>query len=429
MVSTPAPDPSPPLDPGDLRHNKLQPGDRPFHDWYRFVLSYPPHLVRAYVERFQLGAGAVILDPFCGTGTTLVEAKKQGLGAIGIEAAPMAHFASQTKTQWTVDLTELAAMAARVLAQAQGRVAQAPWLSFSEAEAAVVMKNAISPQPLHQCLVLRDALDLEPVTPARQVLRLALAAVTVYEASNLKFGPEVGIRRKKREQVAVLDLWQAKVAQMAADLAQGQDHPTLPAHCHRGDARMARSLLAPHSIDAVITSPPYPNEKDYTRTTRLESVLLGFIRSKQDLRTYKQGLIRSNSRNVYVADDDDRLLDHDSQVVSLAASIEAKRLALQKTSGFERQYHRVTALYFGGMKRHLLDLQPALRPGAKLAYVVGDQASFFQILIRTGALLAEIAEEVGYRVIDIDLFRTRGATATGAQLREEVVVLEWPGRD
>ena len=34
--------------------------------------------------------------------------------------------------------------------------------------------------------------------------------------------------------------------------------------------------------DAVITSPPYPNEKDYTRTTRLESVLLGFIRTKQD---------------------------------------------------------------------------------------------------------------------------------------------------
>jgi hypothetical protein len=158
-------------------------------------------------------------------------------------------------------------------------------------------------------------------------------------------------------------------------------------------------------------------------------VLLGFIRSKQELRAFKQGLIRSNSRNVYAVDDDDRLLDRHSQVVSLAASIEAKRLALQKTSGFERQYHRVTALYFGGMKRHLLDLQPALRPGAKLAYVVGDQASFFQILIRTGELLAEIAEEVGYKVINIDLFRTRGATATGAQLREEVVLLEWPGRD
>jgi hypothetical protein len=55
----------------------------------------------------------------------------------------------------------------------------------------------------------------------------------------------------------------------------------------------------------VITSPPYPNEKDYTRTTRLESVLLGFIRNKEELRAVKRGLIRSNTRNVYVGDADD----------------------------------------------------------------------------------------------------------------------------
>ncbi len=79
------------------------------------------------------------------------------------------------------------------------------------------------------------------------------------------------------------------------------------------------------------------------------------------------------------------------------------------------------------MKRHLQALQPALKPGAQLAYVVGDQASFFQIMIRTGALLEEIAAEVGYVVRDRELFRTRLATATGAQLREEVVLLEWTG--
>jgi len=114
-------------------------------------------------------------------------------------------------------------------------------------------------------------------------------------------------------------------------------------------------------------------------------------------------------------------------VASLAQAIEARRLALNKTSGFERLYHRVTSLYFGGMKRHFQALQPALKPGAQLAYVVGDQASFFQIMIRTGELLEEIAAEVGYKVQGRDLFRTRIATATGAQLREEVVRLEWTG--
>ncbi|MFW6158163.1 MAG: hypothetical protein ACOC8E_02260, partial [Planctomycetota bacterium] len=97
------------------------------------------------------------------------------------------------------------------------------------------------------------------------------------------------------------------------------------------------------------------------------------------------------------------------------------------TSGFERQYHRVVTQYFGGMARHLTELRALLQPGAKLAYVVGDQASFLRVMIRTGQILAEVAESLGYEVETIDLFRTRVATATAAQLREEVLVLRWPG--
>jgi len=48
-------------------------------------------------------------------------------------------------------------------------------------------------------------------------------------------------------------------------------------------------------------------------------------------------------------------------------------------------------------------------------------------MIRTGQLLAGIAESLGYELAGIDLFRTRLATATREQLREEVVVLQWCG--
>jgi hypothetical protein len=62
-----------------------------------------------------------------------------------------------------------------------------------------------------------------------------------------------------------------------------------------------------------------------------------------------------------------------------------------------------------------------------LAYVVGDQASYLRVMIRTGQILATLAAELGYEVLGIDLFRTRLSTATKEQLREEVVVLRWPG--
>ena len=58
--------------------NALQKEDLPIHGWYRFVLSYPPHLVRQYLSAFGVARNDLLLDPFCGTGTTLVEAKKQG---------------------------------------------------------------------------------------------------------------------------------------------------------------------------------------------------------------------------------------------------------------------------------------------------------------------------------------------------------------
>src|SRR5438046_1476921 len=75
------------------RNNRVYPEDIAGHDWYRFILSFPPHLVREYAEQFAFGSNRQILDPFCGTGTTLVESKKLGLNSVGIEAAPMAYFA------------------------------------------------------------------------------------------------------------------------------------------------------------------------------------------------------------------------------------------------------------------------------------------------------------------------------------------------
>jgi len=149
------------------------------------------------------------------------------------------------------------------------------------------------------------------------------------------------------------------------------------------------------------------------------------VNSRAELRALKQGLVRSNTRGVYKADDDDSWIAEFPEIQELAHTIGERRKALGKTSGFERLYHRVTKLYFGGMARHLASLRPTLKPGAHLAYVVGDQASYLRVMIRTGQLLARIAERLGYEVIRIDLFRKRFATATRDDLREEVVVLRW----
>lgn len=375
--------------------------------------------------------GQTVLDPFCGTGTTLVECKKLGISSVGIEAHPMPHFASRVKTDWHVDAEGLLQHANSVAKAARERIGAT--LRRGEALRALpaesqrlLLKDCISPLPLHKALVLLDVIAELGDPRYRRHELLALAKTLVADASNLHFGPEVGVRGWK-EDAPVLAHWMGYITYMAEDLERLSAQADVPCTAHNEDSRCLSRALGPGRVDAVITSPPYPNEKDYTRTTRLESVVLGFVRDRHELRALKEGLLRSNTRNVYKADTDDQWVRGFPEVEKIAKAIEKRRIELGKTSGFERMYHRVTRLYFGGMAQHLRELTRVLRPGARLAYVVGDQASYLRVMIRTGEVLASIAESMGYEVEGRDLFRTRLATATREQLREEVLVLRWPG--
>ncbi len=421
--------------------NRLTAEDRPVHEWYRFVLSYPPHLVREYLTKFGIEPGARVLDPFCGTGTTVVECKKMGISSEGLEAHPLAHFAGSTKVDWTVSSDELEDAGLLIAGEAQRRLeadgifdeAQSelvfdppPLRTLPDELAKLLLANSISPLPLHKALVLLECIDRRASSPVWPHLRLAYARAVVNDISNLHFGPEVGVGPAKVD-APVVSPWLKAVRGMASDLRMVVAQAGVDAKVHHADAREAGRILRPASIDAVITSPPYPNEKDYTRTTRLESVLLGLVTSKAQLQALKRTMVRSNTRGVYKTDEDDHWVKGHPEIQRIAAAIEARRIEMGKTSGFERLYARVTKLYFGGMTRHLSDLRTVLRPGARLAYVVGDQASYLRVMIRTGQLLASLAEPLGYEVESIDLFRTRLATATREQLREEVVVLRWKG--
>ena len=157
-----------------LEDNKLLAIDRGAHDWYRFVLSYPPHLVREYLKRFDIQADQCVLDPFCGTGTTIVECKKNGLPSVGIERNPMAYFASSVKVDWSPDPDGLVRHSEEVVAAASEKLQSSglmedprlvlesnlayPLRVLPEESAGLILTNSISPLPLHRTLTLLEAL-------------------------------------------------------------------------------------------------------------------------------------------------------------------------------------------------------------------------------------------------------------------------------
>jgi len=426
--------------------NKIHPKDLSIHGWYQFVLGYPPHLVRQYITKFRLNNGDIIFDPFAGLGTTLVEASKNNIISYGVEANPIACFASTVKLYRNYDLKALEECLAYILSSIElsfryhdidepsldvfdpsthfGPVVIKKVNGITADQEKLIPKGFISPRPLLKVLIIRDIIERIQDELLKNFFKLALCAFIVKEAGNMAFGPEI-YRTNAKKDIESLRGFQNIAISMINDVRQGQLQA--PATIYFGDSRDLSKVLPEEllgRINAVITSPPYPNEKDYTRSTRLESVLLGFIKGKEDLRNIKTGLLRSNSRNVFNGDEDEKQVAQFISITSLAEAIENRRLELKKTSGFEKLYHKIVLHYFGGMYRHLKTLKSFLSAQARLAYVVGDQASYFKILIPTAKLLGEIAEHLGYKIKEVERWRTRLATATRKQLDENVLIIE-----
>jgi len=423
--------------------NQVQNSDKSFHSWYQFVLGYPPHLIQYYKNKFDITNDHLVLDPFCGTGTTNVECKKLGITSLGLEANPIAYLASTVKTNWKTPVSDLR--------QALEEVAGLAYNSFvkfnlnedislffkvkhsrslmeeprlNEDEESVLPRNFISPRPLRRVLILKACIDAVEAGNIRDLFMIALANVTVNHAGNVAFGPEIYVSKIKKD-VQVLEIFLRIVDRMISDLEMKPSFEGKATIVH-GDARFVFDFFPKHEnkVNFVITSPPYPNEKDYTRTTRLESIVLGLVSNKNDLRSLKNQLLRSNSRNIFAADEDQNHVKGFESINRIANEIEQRRLDLKKTSGFEKQYHKIVKHYFGGMYLHLKSLKPLLTRNARLAYVVGDQMSFFRIHIPTAKILGEIAESLNYQIDEIELWRTRIATATKQQINENTLILK-----
>jgi len=433
--------------------NAVQKEDLPVHGWYRFVLSFPPHLVRQYIHTFGLNSEDVLMDPFCGTGTTSVEAKKSGIPSIGCDAHPFAAMVSRVKTNWNVKVAALNIHLSRILRQTERMTTEQGLISLSfdavllqeaapsangfhltEEEEQILPTGFLSQRPLQRLLMLRREIETETdgqPPEVREFFLVALAHVIAQGAGNFAFGPEI-YRTKPKPDYDVSGHFARHTQRMISETAamQASGLASTPSRILSADARELPQL--PEDVSAVITSPPYPNEKDYTRTTRVESILLRLMTDKTSLREVKESLLRSNTRNIFVDDRDCEEVRDFASIQKICRQIEARRLELNKDSGFERLYHKVVAHYFGGMRKHLRSLRPNLRAKARLAYVVGDQLSFLMVPIPTARLLAEVAGTEGYKTIGCDLWRERVGTKVRhstteqktVRIREEVLLLQ-----
>jgi len=400
------------------------------HEWYRIILGYPDRLVTELLTRFAVRPGQLVLDPFCGSGTTLVECMKMGIDSIGIDANPSSCFSARVKTNWRLNPDRLLELADQVEKNIHRYVSRKvahkrdPTYEYLD-QSGMLARKWISHKPLRKTIGLKNCIaGLRTTATYRNALTLALIAEVIHGASNVKFGPELYCGPVKRD-AKVFAGFKSRVEAIAADLRVVSQVEFGGATVVKGDSRKRATfsgVCKRNSISHVICSPPYPTEHDYTRNSRLELAYLEEVLDLDSLRSIKKTMIRSHTKGIYVGDNDESFVENNEAIKGLVATLQPK--IETKSHGFAKLYPKVVREYFGGMKRHFKSIRPFLAPDAHCAYVVGDQSSYLQVHIPTATILSGIAEEVGYETVEIKHWRNRWSTTTSREVHENILILK-----
>ena len=353
-----------------------------------------------------------VLDPFAGVGTTLIEALKQGDDAIGYEINPYATLACRAKIRAAnYDVSMLEAMVARFDDYAD----EESWLNGRPVSGRPRGFRSrvpfFSPDVELQVLACLDFIEEQTTGWVKDLFQVAFGSVMV-SFSNYSYEPSLGTRagagKPNIEYADVFAIIRRKLLEIRDDIVTFQGwmakHDRTPSatvhplsyldHAHR---------IEPHSIDVVVTSPPYLNNYHYLRNTRPHLYWLGMVREPSELKGIEHRSFGQFWQTV-----------RSGPEVALNPSLPHLAEKLRELRGRHPEkgvyggsgWANYATVYFNDCQRFCANTLSLMRPGGTVVVVIGNnilQGMEFQ----TDRLFAEIAEREGFKVIDMHEVRKK----------------------
>ncbi len=368
-----------------------QPSDQLTHNLHPFPAKFPPQLPRLFIQNLTL-PGEVVLDPMSGSGTTVVEAVRAGRLAVGTDIDPLALTLSLVKTT-VLSLTALEQAAAMVTDRAQMLLRD----QTVELEAALnsldpknfdFIRYWFLPQTQQELIALKLAIQQVSEPALRRFLWTVFSSTIIAKSGGVSLARDLAHTRPHRVMdkfiPSALEIFRARFAKSLKSLA-GMRPDSQPARIIAADAQ--RIPLPAHSVDLIVTSPPYAsNAIDYMRAHKFSLVWLGYPLE-----------FLSQRRGEYIGGETVRrqwLVDlppQSRQIVELVAAQQShKGLAL----------HR----YYSEMTRCLSEMFRVLKSGKSAIVVVGS-STLAGVDTQTHECLAEIGARVGFTVAGIGVRR------------------------
>lgn len=379
----------------------------PIHRWFRYSAGFSAVWARDLIEREKAKGRRTVLDPFSGSGTTIIEGESAGLCSIGIEAHPFVARIARAKLKWRSEAPAFRKFANGVLEHA---MAMGPKIKLNDPPK--LLNQCFPPEILKRLFALREAWSqLHDDTAASELTWLVLMAI-LRECSPVGTAQWQYVlpNKSKARSADPFTAFANKVALFAADMEKRQGFTNGPqAEIHLDDARTCQSI-PDNWADLVVTSPPYANNYDYADATRLEMTFAGEINGWGDLQqSVRQYLMRSCSQHVApIISQTQEILDAPlllpirDEIAEVCGQLAIER----ELHGGKKPYHTMIAAYFSDMASMWVSLRRVTRSGALVCFVIGDSAPY-GVYAPVDRWLGTLAVAAGFRSFSFEKTRDR----------------------
>ncbi|MHA2297336.1 MAG: hypothetical protein ACXAEU_16280 [Candidatus Hodarchaeales archaeon] len=431
----------------------------PIHNFYPYVCGFSADFVRWSIKNFKRKEETAIIDPFCGIGTVLVEAKHDCIPSVGIDVHPLITRFARTKLNWSKDVILF-------LDDNHKRITHEIKNKFTKISVDHT-RIETSPEFLLNCYkerylkdkktlsklfyILDHIRDAEWPEEVKEFYILGLVSM-LHPLMTAKWSPPLIIPKNQRqndsncikEVCSKFNLMYNALKSVHSMKREG----TL-SHIITADVRTPNIQKKVRDcnidIELLITSPPYPNQMDYAEMTRLELYFLGIASNWADVTNYvRHDLVKSSTVVLQGIDNPLEVLnsipekakDDISEIVEKLTLEREKRGIKITRNGKPRKkttkkYDIMMAAYFNDMHNVMINMSKLLAPKGHATIVVGDSAPY-GVYCPVDKLLIDIAEGCDFSLVRNIKLRDRGGRWKSIQgsyihnvpLKEVIIVLQ-----
>jgi DNA modification methylase len=398
---------------------------RPRHRWYFFKEGFSAQLVgEAISSNTRSGRGVSVLDPFVGSGTTILEAAILGAKATGIEVNPFLAFVARAKTSVGSITSEEARSISHYLMESGCVEVISPvedYSTFTDGDGRD--KWLFNRSVLRGFSGMDEAVRSLPGEVGGPV-RVALFSALMDNCNAKRDGKCLRYRRgwqsAGRSSAELFRSFGAYLQVVLRDMAESP--LASKAIVMEGDTRRLLRDIPDASIDLVVTSPPYLNSFDYSDIYRPELFVGGFVATNSDLMDVRLKTVRSHVQAKWEPAPECVSGRFSSVVASLRAS----------EGLWSRRLPEMVNAYFFDMATVLRECFRVVRPGGE-AWLVVSTSAYGGVHVPVDLILGDIATSEGWRVKSTNVLRQirsagqQWAKLDGSQygpLRETLVILK-----